>query len=139
MPAQRRAGIFFAAHHAQSKAVALDFDQLRVCLGHIRVAPSILIDRSTRHVCPIRGQFGISQNSVFLHDRPPMWFSCFYYNRKAMDCQFPMNCSLRYYVRKLFPFFFEQEAAKKNQKTAVGEFRACGRDEGCAPSTCAAF
>ena len=33
---------------------------------------------------------------------------------------------------------FEQEAAKRS-KNGVELFRACGRDEGCAPSTCANF
>jgi hypothetical protein len=42
-------------------------------------------------------------------------------------------------VRKPFPFFFEQGAAKKNQKTALGKFRLCGGDEGCAPSTAPPF
>jgi hypothetical protein len=42
-------------------------------------------------------------------------------------------------VRKLSPFFFDGAAAKKNQKTAFGEFRLCGGDLGLCPKTLRAF
>jgi hypothetical protein len=40
---------------------------------------------------------------------------------------------LGFFVRKLSPFFFDGAAAKKNQKTAIEMFRACGRDQGRCP------
>jgi hypothetical protein len=42
------------------------------------------------------------------------------------------------YTAQTVPLLFEQEAAKRS-KNGVELFRACGRDEGCAPSTCANF
>jgi hypothetical protein len=45
---------------------------------------------------------------------------------------------LGFYVRKLSPFFLAK-LPQKEPKTAFGEFRLCGGDEGFAPSTCAAF
>ena len=42
------------------------------------------------------------------------------------------------YAVQTVSLLFEQEAAKRS-KNGVEIFRACGRDEGCAPSTCANF
>ena len=42
------------------------------------------------------------------------------------------------YAAQTASLLFEQEAAKRS-KNGVEIFRACGRDEGCAPSTCANF
>ena len=42
------------------------------------------------------------------------------------------------YAAQTVSLLFEQEAAKRS-KNGVEIFRACGRDEGCAPSTCANF
>ena len=42
------------------------------------------------------------------------------------------------YAVQTVSLLFEQEAAKRS-KNGVEIFRACGRDEGYAPSTCANF
>ena len=59
-----------------------------------------------------------------------------YTNEKGLPTAAPLVVGIL--GEETLSLLFEQEAAKRS-KNGVEMFRACGRDEGCAPSTCANF